>query len=189
MAIAEARVGVVPRVAEAMPKPVKNKLEFIPIEFPKEDIEKLAQLPYKNSLYLQGADRSQMSNSQTAILGVVDIQALVLTMLGQEHLLDGKFPTYEDVVKPRLIRKKQIKILVERYKFSRVRQKFMESTTKPVGISPEQARIQANADTLAKTLIDFDQESLVRSIDGQIDSNIDQIDWSQMRSTGKGELF
>ena len=188
MAIAEARVGVLPRVVERTLSPAKPKLEFVPIEYPREEIEKLALLHFKNRPFVEGVDRNRMDASQAMILGIIEIQALVLTMLGQEHLLDGKLPTYEDVVKPRLIGEKQIKLLSEQYRIAKKKEMFMGSVGKSNEITPERARIRANMDELAKVLIEFGQENLVSSIDKEINPRFDRTNWDKIRSTGSGEL-
>lgn len=187
MAIAEARVGVIRKV-DLMPQPAKAKLELTPVDYPREEIEKLALLYFNNRRFIEGLDQSRMDPSQAMILGYAEIQALVLRMLGQEHLLDDKRPTYEDVVKPRLIGERQIKNLSDRYRVCKKEEQLMESVGKATKITPVQARIQANAAELGRMLNEFGQEDLVRSIDKELDPDYNRINWDKMRSTGNGEL-
>lgn len=200
MAIVEARAGVFPRIADRAPSPVR-KLDISPTtQFTSEDVLSLAKIYSKNWEETKAIGDNDMNEVQAWVLGTMEIQRVVLKMLGQNRLLSQKHfmtgelgfdPILKLIEEPRTVTGGNIQALGEMYiKSSKL---FIDGDidkkrwTKE-GLSPAEERIRGNVEELSRILNEFGQEKLVKQIDTAY-APFNQINWTSMRSTGHGELY
>jgi hypothetical protein len=186
MAIAEARIGVRPKVAERVPFLDTKPDLFSVRQFTPEDALTLAKRYFNNLPDLK---------SQPWLLGRTDVQRAVLKMLGQNRLLEQKVfrksePGYDPIISlmenVRDLDEKDILKLAEMYRSDR--KLYVDGYLEKRGrISPNEETVIGRMDELRHTLVNFGQHELVNLIDRQTDPKSNQINWNRIRSSGHGE--
>lgn len=199
MAIAEARVGVLPRVVERTPSPAKPKLEFAPIEYPRMAAKELARRFMKDRLWTKGLKPGEINSTDAQILGIIEVQGQFFSMLGQDHLLNGVLDRDPIIVQLKPITKQNIESLGGSYRAARrfyvdrdIELKEWQADKSRGQVTPDEARILGRMYELARILVELGQQDLVELIDAQIGRSPNQIKWEEMRKaayTHKGELF
>lgn len=130
------------------------------------------------------------------VLGELEVQGQVLTMLGQEHLLeadpDQPLPI-PLLARIQPIRRGDVDNLVGSY---RVAQEFCldvelkKARTKMIESKPGEQRIEGRRDTLAEILTNLGQGHIVRSIDSELRMRPKFVQWERERDIrSKGQTF
>lgn len=143
---------------------------LIPIEqYTGEDAERLLQMYWNNRSFIDGVSSKDMDISQARVLGTLEIQGLILKMLGQEHFTWGeRRPIDPRIWGVREITRKDIDVLKKRYEATyrlSVEGDFEDRMWINEDITPEEARVLANMYALQTILMRLGQKELVESID------------------------
>lgn len=172
---------------------------FAPIEYPPDAAKELARLFIKNRLWTKDAKTGEINSADAQILGIIEVQGQFLSMLGQDHLLNGVLDRDPIIVQLKPITKQNIDNLGGSYRAARrfyvdrdIELKEWGADKSKGQVTPEESYVLGRMNELARILAELGQQDLVESIDAEIGRSPNQIKWEEMRkaaSTHKGGLF